>query len=606
MRGGASGRLLRVDLGARTSRVEEPDADVYGAFLGGRGLAGALLRPYMARAWDDPELPFVILAGPLGGTRAPASGRSTIASKSPLTSTFMDSSAGGGLATEIRRAGLDGIVINGQGDSLLGLNIVDGTVEFHDASHCAGQTVSHVYRKMLGDAASRPPAFAAVGPAGETGVAFAGIGVDSGHVAGRGGLGAVMGAKNLKWLTIRGTQQVPVADPGALEAAREAILRLTAASPVLQGQFGFSRFGTAALFDLTHSRRMMPTDNFRRTWFDHGGRLAAPALARRYGANPDGCAGCHVQCRKIAATALDGVTGWTLPEFEALSHFTALIGNDDPDLAARANLRCRELGMDAVSAGAVLATRREIAGSDYAPDELLGLLDDIARGRGEGELLRRGAYGYAVAMGRPETAMTVKGMELPAYDPRGAYGMALGYAVATRGGCHLRAYPLSHEVLRKPVATDRFSFAGKARMIKLAEDVFAVADSLGVCAFMFLAASLEEYGAALAAVSGESWGQGDLMRIGERIVYQERCMLREAGCGPEQDDLPERFFREAGSETETQPVPAIDREAFLEARAAYYMVRGLDAAGNTLPDKAAALGLECRPEPETLSRLSSI
>jgi aldehyde:ferredoxin oxidoreductase len=130
-------------------------------------------------------------------------------------------------------------------------------------------------------------------------------------------------------------------------------------------------------------------------------------------------------------------------------------------------------------------------------------------------------------------------------------------------------------------------------MIAIAENAIAAADSLGLCTSMLLAASLEEYAAALAAVTGEPWEQADLLRIGERIVYQERCMLCEAGCGPEQDDLPARFFAEPGSETATQRIPAIDREAFLEARAAYYSVRGLDGDGNPLPERAATLGLEC-------------
>lgn len=592
MRGGVYVRLLHVDLDSRSARVEEPGLALFREFLGGRGLAGALLRPHASRSWDAPELPLVILAGALSGTESPGCGRACIASKSPLTSTFLDSAAGGGLASAIKRAGLDGIVIHGEAKSLVGVRIVDGAAEFLDAGHLAGRSTGDTYADILGSGAADPASFAAIGPAGERGVAFADIVVDRHFPAGR-GLGAVMGAKKLKWLAVRGTGAVPVADSARLESAKVEILRLAAASPFLQGQFGISNYGTAALFDLTHSRRMMPTDNFRSTWFDHKGALSAPAMVQRYAAHAAGCAGCHIECARIAATELDGETGWVLPEFDALSHLTALIGNADPDLAARANLRCIALGLDPISTGAVLAARREISGRDYAPGELLELLEDIAYGRGEGALLGQGAYRYAAAMGRPEAAMTVKGMELPAFDPRGAYGLALGYAVATRGGCHLRAFPISHEILRKPVATDRFSFAGKARMIKIAEDVIAAADSLGVCTFMLLAAGLEEYGAALAAVTGEQWEQGDLMRIGERIVYQGRCMLHEAGCGSEQDDLPARFFREAGSETETQKIPALDRGDFLEARAAYYAVRGLDKDGNPLPEKAEALGLAC-------------
>ncbi len=175
--------------------------------------------------------------------------------------------------------------------------------------------------------------------------------------------------------------------------------------------------------------------------------------------------------------------------------------------------------------------------------------------------------------------MSVKALELPAYDPRGAYGMALAYCTSNRGGCHLRAYPIAHEILRKPVPTDRFSFAGKARIIKIAEDVNAVVDSLVACKFSFFGASLEEYGAMLSAVTGRDFSPQDLKDIGERIYLSERFYNLENGFGMSDDFLPERFYCEAGSSGEGIEVPAIDRARFTEELIKYYRIRGLSDEG---------------------------
>jgi aldehyde:ferredoxin oxidoreductase len=188
--------------------------------------------------------------------------------------------------------------------------------------------------------------------------------------------------------------------------------------------------------------------------------------------------------------------------------------------------------------------------------------------------------------------MTVKGLELPAYDPRGAYGMALGYAVSTRGGCHLRAYPIGSEILRKPVPTDPFSFHGKARLVKIAEDLNAIVDSLTACKFIFFAASLEEYSKVFTAVTGIEISGQELLKTGERIYYAERMMNAKNGFTSQDDDLPSRFFTEAGSTTSHMQIPPIDREAFLQARQKYYLIRGLNPQGMPTQKKAKALGLE--------------
>lgn len=581
---GWTGKILHIDLTRRRFNVEMPDMDFYIHHTGGKGMGGYYLRHCAALDWDHIDMVLSIFTGPLVATTAPTSGRAHMVSKSPLTGLVGDASVGGKLATRLKRAGWDGMVITGRSDWPVGLEIRDDRVEFTNASHLWGKSTQAVHTALNPGKA----ALASIGPAAENGVLFASVTADHHHTAGRTGLGLVFASKKLKYILVNGSGRIKVCHPKHLKSAREEIMRLTAASPVLMGQYGFTCLGTGAVYDLMDNRRMMPTDNFRRTHFEHAGRLNAAAYAKALSPRKYGCRGCHILCKKIGRKAGRSVS---MPEFETMSHFTALVGCLDMDLVVEANKRCNHYGMDTISAAATLACRREIRGENYTPDNMLSLLDDIAFHRGEGKLMCQGSVRYAQAMGRPECAMAVKGLELPAYDPRGAYGMALGYAMSTRGGCHLRAYPISHEILRKPVATDRFTFSGKARIIKTSEDLNAMVDSLTACKFIFFAASLEEYAKAYTAVTGVEAGANDLLIGGERIYYNERIINFINGFDSRQDDLPARFFTEAGSSGNSIEIAPIDRNAFLSARAKYYHIRGLDPKGRPTKDKTLSLGL---------------
>ena len=577
---GWQGRILHIDLSTGKYQVLEPEPALYRRFLGGKGLAGAFLRPLFHLAWDDPESPLCIFAGPLTATLAPTSGRCSVMARSPLTGAVGDSSVGGRLGTELKRAGWDGIIVTGKSPKLCGVHIDDRKVRIRDAEHLAGAGAKEVLQSC-----GKGRSVMSAGPAAENGVRFASLSVDRHHSAGRCGLGLFAANKNLKYLTIKGTSRVKVADLPALKTAREDIFRLTAASPVLLGQNGFSCFGTGALFDLMHSRRMMPTDNFRRTRFDAAPHLGAVAFKERYHPHKYGCKGCHILCKKVTA---DGVS---MPEFETMSHFTALLGNEDIELVTRANALCGEQGMDTISAASTLACHSEYTGVRLAPQHILDLLRDTALGLGLGRELGQGSQRYAASLSRPDLSMSVKSLELPAYDPRGAYGLALGYCVSTRGGCHLRSYPISHEILRKPVSTDRFSFSGKARIIKISEDVNAAVDCLTACKFIFLAAGLEEFSKALSAVTREPWSTQELLRVGERVDYQERLMNASVGFSAADDDLPTRFFQESGTGGDGLEIPPLERSAFIDARARYYRIRGLDQNGRPTMERAAQLDL---------------
>ena len=579
---GWSGKILRIDLSSHRYDVETPDTFVYHHFIGGKGMAGYYLAEEVTRHWDDPEMPLLFFTGPLVGTSVPTSGRMTVMSRSPLTGTVGDASVGGKFGTELKRAGWDGIVIIGRSPNVVGIDISEETVCFVDAAEYVGLPVDQVMQKP---AIQHRGSVGIIGPAAENNVKFANIIFDGHYAAGRNGLGLVCAAKNIKYISVTGHGKTTVHDPKALAAARDDISRLISASPVLMGELGISNFGTGALYDLTHSRRMMPTDNFKKTYFEPARALNAYAYQQQYQPKKAGCRGCAIQCKKI------GMHNEILPEFETMNHFTALLNQADISLVVEANALCNNLGMDAISAGATLACHAEITGTLLDKDAVLSLLTEMGYGRGTGKDLGQGAFRYAASQGRKEAAMTVKKLELPAYDPRGAYGMALGYAVATRGGCHLRAYPIATELLRKPVPTDRFTFDGKARIVKISEDINAVVDSLTACKFAFFGASVEEYAKAFSAVTGLEMTGQDLLKAGERIYYHERMMNYQNGFDSKEDDLPYRFFSQPGTGSEHIKIPPIPRAAFLGARKNYYQIRGVNSNGAPLKETATELGL---------------
>ena len=565
---GWNGTILKVDLTTGTSHVEEIPRTLLEEYLGGRGLGVRLMRDYYLLDPFDPAMPLIFAVGPLCGTPAPTSARLSVVSRSPLTGTIYDCSAGGRFAWRLKATGVDALFITGRSPGPVVLTIAPDTVEIVPAVPLWGCDIPTTVAAL-----KERGSVAAIGPAGENGVLFANIMMGEGNSVGRGGMGAVMGSKNLKAVTVNGDRKTTIADPVLFEKARQDIMRLFKASPVIFGPLGLSEFGTPVLVDLMAQRRMAPTENFRKTWFEHSVNYSAPTIKDACGAKKDGCYGCPIQCKKSSKT------GKPLPEYETVSHFGALNNVKALHSIITANDLCNELGMDTITAAATLSAWGEIRGAFPTAGEIPGLLGDIAQRRGEGELLSLGSRRLAEKLGRTELSMSVKSLELPAYDPRGAYGMALAYCTSNRGGCHLRAYPISHEILRKPVPTDRFSFSGKARIISIAEDTNASVDSIVACKFAFFGASLEEYAELLTAVTGEAYSPQRLKEIGRRIVQTERYYNCSNGFSRVDDILPERFFAESGSSGDGITIHPIDRVRFEEELDKYYRIRGLNVDG---------------------------
>jgi len=578
---GWTGKIAIINISNLTIDIEKPSQEVYTKWIGGRGLAGFFLRPSITLEWNHPDMPLCVFTGPLTATSSPTSGRVTVMSRSPLTGTIGDSSVGGSFGRQLKRAGWDGIVIFGKSEQLCGIEILDNKISIMPATHLKGLRNSQV-----NDALKAKGAIACIGPAAENGVRFSNLMVDRHHSAGRNGLGLIFSSKNIKYITVSGNHRTPIFDTEALKKARADALRLVAASPVLSGEQGLMHYGTGALFDLMHVRRMMPTANFRKTYFESAKHLNAWNYRKNYPSEQSGCKGCHIRCKRKQVNS-----NAVLPEFETMSHFSALSENTDIHTIVSANHLCNELGMDTISAAATLSAYAEYLKKPISPQKMLSLLEDIAFKRDVGQLLADGSSTFC-KNNHLNCSMSVKSQELPAYDPRGAYGMALAYATSTRGGCHLRAYPISHEILRKPSATDRFSWSGKARMIKLSEDAFAVVDSLIACKFIFFAASLEEYAQIYSSVTGIQANTSDLQKTGERIIYHERMMNALNGFCAAHDDLPDRFFEEPGSSGHGIDIPPLSRSDFLETRKKYYRIRGLTENALPTQEKAGELGLD--------------
>ncbi len=556
------GKALYIDLSDRRIWTEYLSEQLLTSRIGGRGLGVALMKDFFTLDPYDPRMPIIFAVGPLCGTPAPASSRMSVVSRSPLTGTITDSSVGGSFPIKLKASGYDCLVITGKSASPVYLAVREDKSEIRDASGLWGKSCLEANELLDAEGAS-----ACIGPAGENLVRFANIMIGGSNTAGRGGLGAIMGAKNLKGVVVDGSKKASLGDPAAFKKAQHDVMRLLRASPVVMGELGLGEYGTATLVDIVGQRKMAPTENFRKTFFPAAHEYSGPSLKAEFGFRKHGCAACPIQCKKQTSC------GKPVPEYETLSHFGALNANSDAESIIKANLLCNSYGMDTITAASTFAAFGEARGKFLTGDELLETLMMTAYRMGEGGRLAEGSRRLCASLGKPQLSMSVKGLELPAYDPRGSYGIALAYGTSTRGGCHLRAYPISQEILRKPIAVDRFSFDGKARMIKIAEDNNAVVDSLSICAFAFLGASIEEYAHMLAAATGMPFtGQG-LMKIGEQVVLTERHYNRENGFTKQDDFLPERFYTEAGTSGDGITIPPVDKKRFTEELEKYYRMR---------------------------------
>lgn len=541
------GRLLEINLDDGRCVVSPLPAEIGAQGLGGRALAVQLLH---AAAGTGAETGTIVISpGALCGSGAAASNRGSIVFFSPLTGTIFDVNAGGNFPLALQRAGFAAVVIRGESSKPVLLHIDAQGATLRDGRNWWGQDAD-VTAQALG---KENAGVLSIGPAGENGVLFAGLHAGDGNLFGRGGPGALFGAKKLKAMIVAGQGEIAVADPAAFAVAKADLQRLLRASPLLAGPVGFGVFGEAALVDLAARRGLLPTDNFQSTFPADAATFNGAALLAAGASRGFGCAGCPIACKR------QDQYGRPLPDFFTLAAFGALLHL--PDLAAihHMNSLCNRLGLEPVSLAGVLATRAEIAQRPLDVAEIEPLLHAIAERRGEGKLLALGAARYGAQQGRDDIAMTARNLELAPLDPRGLCGLALSCAVDVAGqGVH--ALTIIAELLRKPVPVDRHSWGGKARLVRANEVAIAAFDSLGLCRHALYAAGLEEAAALYAAFSGRPCDAATLGELGARTLARERSLPTQQAHPAGMAALPPRLFSPRAEQKYPSSPPPLDRE----------------------------------------------
>lgn len=540
--GGYAGKILRVDLSTGKTRNEKLDVETAYNFLGGRGYAANILYQELKPGTDalGAENKLVFMTGPLTGTGLPGAGRISVSSKSPLTGTIFDCSMGGSFGAYLKRAGFDGIIIEGESEEPTYLLIDNGRATLKDAAKLWGKKTSEVENQLR--KLHKNSRVAAIGPAGENCASIAGIASET-RMAGRGGLGAVMGSKRLKAIVVRGGKKVKIAHRKAYEKIVGKIRRVVETHPLTGKDGSLARFGTSLLVHRITAAGMLPRDNFSgaRLGFDEVDPFSGETVHEQYLAGRKACFGCPTGCGRVVKVGGERVKG---PEYESVAMLGPNSGFYDygREILPLSQL-CDELGLDTISVGNILGFARAVGEiSDLRGAERL--IEEIAGGK---SVFSRGVARAAEELGKKKDAIHVKGLELPAYDPRGAKGIALAYATSNRGGCHVRAYTIAPEILSNPEFVNPASEIGKPKLVRRMQDAYAVYDSLIACKFHGFALfstleyELDDLAKLLAAVTGLEWTSEELHEVGSRICTLERLFNAREGFDSKQDALPGRF-----------------------------------------------------------------
>ena len=624
LRGGWMGRVLAVDLSSGEIRDYPWSDEEYRTWLGGKAMAARILADILPTDAGplEPGNVLVISTGPLTGTGAPSSSRFSVAARSPLTGLPATSNCGGSFGTHLKRAGYDALIVTGAAAQPVWLEIAEEGVTVHDAKDVWGLRTTAAQDALRKDVGKRCGTIVA-GPAGENLVAYACLLSDD-RAAGRAGMGAVFGSKNLKGIAAWGTRRTPVAEPERYSKHIKEWSAALKAHPIAGGSL--PRLGTAGFLKPMQDLGIVATRNFKHGRFDGAGQIDGEALAARRLVDTAGCTSCPIRCGRVVE--LDGrrIKG---PELETLVLLGANLDNPDLDRIIEWNEILDELGLDTMSTGGTISFAMEAAeqglwdnGLEFGrTDGLAAIFEDIAYRRGLGDELADGSRALAERYGGADFAMNVKGLEIAAYEPRRAVGQGLGYAVANRGGCHLGGgYGVALEGLA--LRMDGRSPKGKAALVVLFQDLMEAISSAGSCLFTTLgvmpgslvatpggalgrsAAILFQHASvvlrlmriaprgllripmpliphirAIELATGERYGFGGFWAVGERAYNLERALQARFGVDSSADTLPERLTREQESDVGGRgavPLESLKRD--------YYRQRGWSKDG--LPDDA--------------------
>ncbi|WP_306600928.1 aldehyde ferredoxin oxidoreductase family protein [Geothrix sp. 21YS21S-2] len=595
------GKVLRVNLTTGAISKEATNPKDAALFLGARGLGTKILTDEVDPKVDplSPENKLIFAPGPFSGTFAPSGGRYNVVTKGPLTGTIAASNSGGSFGPELKYAGYDLVILEGRAPSPVYLWIKDDVVELRDATHLWGRQVPET-TEMLRAETDEEAKVACIGPAGEKLVLFASIMNEMHRAAGRTGVGAVMGSKNLKAVVVVGMGAVKVADPkgfmAAVDKAREAV-RL---HPV--GGAGLKAYGTDVLVNILNETGALPTRNFRDGHFPTANKVGGETLTDTLLVRAKGCYSCVISCGRVTKISNPKYRGeGEGPEYEAAWGFGPDCGIDDLEAVTKANFLCNEYGMDSITVGATIACAMDLFKEGHLTLEDTGGIDlsfgnaatmvELTRMMGEregfGDKLALGSYRLAELYGHPEFSMTVKKQEMPAYDPRGIQGIGLNYATTNRGGCHVRGYTIAVEVLGNGAKLDPHVTDEKPFWVKLFQDLTAAVDSSGACLFGTFGMSGEDFASMLSTITGVTYTLEDYLRAGERVWNLERQFNLKAGFTMKDDNLPERLLK---SPIKTGPSKG-EVNRLGEMLPEYYKLRGWDDQGVPTAEKLRELSL---------------
>ncbi|MCH8104515.1 MAG: aldehyde ferredoxin oxidoreductase family protein [Proteobacteria bacterium] len=600
-------QILRVNLSNGECTIEPLNMEWANQYLGQRGLGSKYLLEEMDPAADplSAENKLIFATGPLTGTMASTGGRYSVITKGALTNAIACSNSGGKFGAELKAAGYDLLIIEGESDKPVYLHIEDDQVELCDADEVWGKTVWQTEALLKQKYLDPLMRFASIGQAGENLCRYACIVNDLHRAAGRSGVGAVMGAKKIKTIAVRGTIGVKSADPAKFfKIVNDVNARLTDRDEM-------SADGTLAMIDVTNRFGSLPTRNNRDIQFEGAEKLNPEAMQTP---NANGhtnlvtnaaCFGCTIGCGRICKIdpthfsvkdkpQYHGASGGL--EYETAYALGAAVGVDDIDAATYVGFLCNEYGMDPISLGSTIAaamelfdigaiSEKETGGIklEFGSAEALCTIAELtARGEGFGQDIGLGSKRLTEKYGHPELSMSVKGQEFAAYDGRSMQGMGLAYATSNRGACHLRADPYAHDF-------ETTEIAGKAKIVKDTQDEVAFIDSSGLCSFPAGCGwSMDDYRQLVDAACEGEWDSERMLETGERIWNLERIFNQKAGFGRKDDTLPKRILEEpAPSGTAKGLVCRLD-----EMLPEYYQLRGWDDDGNPNAETRKRLGLD--------------
>lgn len=605
---GWTGKVLRVNLTQGRCSVEDLPPTIAKDFIGGQGTGTKFLLDEIDPKVDpfSPENKLVFATGPLTGTRAICSGRFEVVCKSPLTDAIAYANCGGFFGPELKFAGYDLIIFEGKASAPVYLSIKDDKVEILPAQHLWGKNTIETQDLIRSELEDKRTRIACIGPAGEKLVRFASIMHELGRAAARDGVGAVMGAKNLKAVAVRGTKKVSIAHDGDFKKAVADIMKKIRASEIATKIF--PERGTVAVLGAVNRLGVFPTRNFQEGYFEGAGNINAKAVATTVFVKKKACYACPLACTRLSKVTDPEFAGeGEGPEYETLAMLGADCGIDHLSAITKANYICNELGMDTISVGGTIACAMELYEKGYLPLKDVGmelnfgnyralveLVTKIGLRQGFGDLLAEGSYRLAERYGHPEIAMHVKKQEMPAWQVQGVQGMGLEFATSNRGACHMRAQIFSFEAFGNvgwvpPQKLDPFVTEGKAYWVKTFQDFHEALDASGLCLFICqVPLGVEDVLSMLETATGAGYTRESMLLVGERMWNAERLFNLRAGLTGKDDTLPRRILEE--------PMPSGPAKGQVcrlnEMLPEYYQLRGWDKNGVPTPKKLAELGLQ--------------